>query len=73
MTSHDVIDVVRRATREKRVGHGGTLDPCAKGDARRRRGPGGDQEARRGRRDGKGICDPGQTGLRSTTDDREAK
>lgn len=31
MTSHDVIDVVRRATREKRVGHGGTLDPCAKG------------------------------------------
>lgn len=31
MTSHDVIDVVRRATREKRVGHAGTLDPCAKG------------------------------------------
>jgi tRNA pseudouridine55 synthase len=31
MTSHDVIDVVRKATREKRVGHAGTLDPCAKG------------------------------------------
>lgn len=31
MTSHDVIDIVRRATHEKRVGHGGTLDPCAKG------------------------------------------
>jgi tRNA pseudouridine55 synthase len=31
MTSHDVIDVVRRVTREKRVGHAGTLDPCAKG------------------------------------------
>ncbi len=31
MTSHDVIDVVRRVTRERRVGHAGTLDPCAKG------------------------------------------
>ncbi|HON92345.1 MAG TPA: tRNA pseudouridine(55) synthase TruB [Sedimentisphaerales bacterium] len=31
MTSHDVIDVVRRVTRQKRVGHAGTLDPCAKG------------------------------------------
>jgi tRNA pseudouridine55 synthase len=31
LTSHDVIDLVRRATHEKRVGHAGTLDPCAKG------------------------------------------
>lgn len=31
MTSHDVVDVVRRATGQKRVGHAGTLDPCAKG------------------------------------------
>lgn len=31
MTSHDVIAVVRRVTRVKRVGHAGTLDPCAKG------------------------------------------
>jgi len=31
MTSHDVVDLVRRVTRERRVGHGGTLDPCAKG------------------------------------------
>jgi tRNA pseudouridine55 synthase len=31
MTSHDVVDAVRRATGEKRVGHAGTLDPCAKG------------------------------------------
>ncbi|MBP8910592.1 MAG: tRNA pseudouridine(55) synthase TruB [Phycisphaerae bacterium] len=31
MTSHDVIDVVRSVTRQKRVGHAGTLDPCAKG------------------------------------------
>ena len=31
MTSHDVVDAVRRATGEKKVGHAGTLDPCAKG------------------------------------------
>lgn len=31
MTSHDVVDAVRRCTGEKRVGHAGTLDPCAKG------------------------------------------
>ena len=31
MTSHDVVDMVRRATGERRVGHAGTLDPCACG------------------------------------------
>lgn len=31
MTSHDVVDAVRRRTGQKRVGHAGTLDPCAKG------------------------------------------
>ena len=31
MTSHDVVDVVRNKTGEKRVGHGGTLDPNATG------------------------------------------
>ena len=30
-SSHDVVDIVRRVTREKRVGHGGTLDPFAEG------------------------------------------
>lgn len=30
-TSHDVVDAVRRATGEKRVGHAGTLDPFATG------------------------------------------
>jgi tRNA pseudouridine55 synthase len=30
-TSHDVVDAVRRALREKRVGHTGTLDPFATG------------------------------------------
>lgn len=31
MTSHDVIDAVRRITKERRVGHAGTLDPNATG------------------------------------------
>ena len=31
LTSHDVVAVARRALRERRVGHGGTLDPFATG------------------------------------------
>ncbi len=31
MTSHDVVERVRRLTGEQRVGHGGTLDPLAEG------------------------------------------
>ncbi len=31
MTSHDVVDVVRRLARTRRVGHTGTLDPMATG------------------------------------------
>lgn len=31
MTSHDVVDAVRRITGERRVGHAGTLDPLATG------------------------------------------
>lgn len=31
MTSHDVVDAVRRVTGERRVGHSGTLDPFATG------------------------------------------
>ena len=31
MTSHDVVAAIRRATRERRVGHAGTLDPSAEG------------------------------------------
>src|SRR4029078_1459101 len=31
MTSHDVVARVRRAARQKRVGHAGTLDPAATG------------------------------------------
>jgi len=31
MTSHDVVDVVRRTLRTRKVGHAGTLDPMATG------------------------------------------
>lgn len=31
MTSHDVVDIIRKKTGVKRVGHGGTLDPLAEG------------------------------------------
>jgi tRNA pseudouridine55 synthase len=31
MTSHDVVDLVRRCTGQRKVGHAGTLDPCARG------------------------------------------
>ncbi len=31
MTSHDVVDAVRRVTGQRRVGHAGTLDPFATG------------------------------------------
>ena len=30
-TSHDVVDLVRRALKTRRVGHAGTLDPFASG------------------------------------------
>lgn len=31
LTSHDVVEAVRRVSGERRVGHGGTLDPLARG------------------------------------------
>lgn len=31
VTSHDVVNAARRALGEKRIGHGGTLDPFATG------------------------------------------
>ena len=31
MTSHDVVNVIRRILKQKKVGHTGTLDPMAAG------------------------------------------
>ncbi len=73
MTSHDVVDIVRRLTGQKRVGHAGTLDPCAKGvlvigvgrPATRTLGQvaGGEKE----------YVTRIKLGWRSTTDDREGE
>ena len=40
MTSHDVVDRIRRAARMRRVGHTGTLDPGATGTPDPLPGPG---------------------------------
>lgn len=73
MTSHDVVDVVRRCSGQKRVGHAGTLDPCAKGiliigvgrPATRQLGQITDKE--------KEYLALIKLGWRSTTDDREGQ
>jgi tRNA pseudouridine55 synthase len=73
MTSHDVVDVVRRLTGEKRVGHAGTLDPCARGvlvigvgrAATKRLGSVAGTE--------KEYVTRVKLGWRSTTDDREGR
>lgn len=31
VTSHDVVDILRKLYRMRRIGHAGTLDPCARG------------------------------------------
>jgi len=72
-TSHDVVDAVRKATGVKRVGHAGTLDPCAKGvlvvgvgrEATKRLGTVAGTE--------KEYVTRVQLGWRSTTDDREGQ
>jgi tRNA pseudouridine55 synthase len=73
MTSHDVVDMVRRHTGQKRVGHAGTLDPCAKGvlvvgvgrAATKRLGEIAGTE--------KEYVTRIRLGVRSTTDDREGQ
>lgn len=73
MSSHDVVDLVRRCTGQKRVGHAGTLDPCAKGvlvvgvgrPATRQLGQIVEKE--------KEYTTRIKLGWRSTTDDREGE
>lgn len=73
MTSHDVVDVVRRCTGQRRVGHAGTLDPCARGvlvvgvgrPATRQLGQIVEKE--------KEYTTRIKLGWRSTTDDREGE
>ena len=73
MTSHDVVDAVRRCTGRKKVGHAGTLDPGATGvlvigvgrPATRKLGQVAGQE--------KEYVTRVKLGARSSTDDREGE
>jgi tRNA pseudouridine55 synthase len=71
MTSHDVVDVVRRLTGQKRVGHAGTLDPCAKGVLVIAVGRAATKTLNRAAGAEKEYVTRIKLGWRSTTDDRE--
>jgi len=72
-TSHDVVDAVRRATGERRVGHAGTLDPCAKGVLVVGVGRAATKQLGRVAGTEKEYLTRIQLGWRSTTDDREGQ
>jgi tRNA pseudouridine55 synthase len=71
MSSHDVVNAVRRLTREKRVGHAGTLDPYAKGVLVIGVGRAATRQLRAVAGTEKEYITRIKLGWRSTTDDRE--
>jgi tRNA pseudouridine55 synthase len=73
MTSHDVVEAVRRVTGQKRVGHAGTLDPCAKGVLVVGVGRAATRQLRSIAGTEKEYITRVKLGWRSTTDDREGK
>ena len=73
VTSHDVVDAVRRLTRQKRVGHAGTMDPCAKGVLVIGVGRAATKTLYRVVGAEKEYVTRVKLGWRSTTDDREGK
>ncbi len=73
MTSHDVVDVVRRLTGHRRVGHAGTLDPCAKGVLVVGVGRAATKQLRAIAGTEKEYLTRVKLGWRSTTEDREGK
>jgi len=73
MSSHDVVDVVRRLTGEKRVGHAGTLDPWAKGVLVIGVGRAATKTLSAAAGAEKEYLTRIRLGWRSTTDDREGK
>ena len=72
ITSHDVVDRVRRITGEKKVGHAGTLDPMATGLLVVALGKATKQLAE-GLEGGKRYLATAQLGLMSPTGDRDAE
>lgn len=73
ITSHDVVDAVRRLTGQKRVGHAGTLDPCAKGVLVVGVGRAATKTLRLIAGTEKEYLTRVKLGWRSTTEDREGK
>ncbi len=73
MTSHDVVDAVRRLTGQQRVGHAGTLDPCAKGVLVIGVGRAATRQLRLIAGTEKEYVTRVKLGWRSTTEDREGK
>jgi tRNA pseudouridine55 synthase len=73
MTSHDVVDAVRRLTGQQRVGHAGTLDPCAKGVLVIGVGRAATKQLRLIAGTEKEYLTRVKLGWRSTTEDREGK
>jgi tRNA pseudouridine55 synthase len=73
MTSHDVVDAVRRLTGQQRVGHAGTLDPCAKGVLVIGVGRAATRQLRSIAGTEKEYITRVKLGWRSTTEDREGK
>jgi tRNA pseudouridine55 synthase len=73
MTSHDVVDAVRRLTGQRRVGHAGTLDPCAKGVLVIGVGRAATRQLRLIAATEKEYITRVKLGWRSTTEDREGK
>jgi tRNA pseudouridine55 synthase len=71
MSSHDVVNAVRRVTREKRVGHAGTLDPYATGVLVIGVGRPATRQLRAVAGTDKEYITRIKLGWRSTTDDRE--
>jgi len=73
MTSHDVVDAVRRLTGQQRVGHAGTLDPCAKGVLVIGVGRAATKQLRSIAGTEKEYLTRIKLGWRSTTEDREGR
>jgi tRNA pseudouridine55 synthase len=71
MSSHDVVNAVRRLTHEKRVGHAGTLDPYAKGVLVIGVGRAATRQLRTVTGTDKEYITRIKLGWRSTTEDRE--
>lgn len=73
MTSHDVVNALRRLTGERRIGHAGTLDPYAKGVLVVGIGRAATRQLRQVAGTEKEYIACIRLGRRSTTDDREGK